>query len=250
MKAFFAKEFIGETFHTFSHQHFLALLIILMIVILMYCNRNNLRQEKVNKIFRYTLAALLILQEISLSVWRVSVGLWEIQTSLPLHLCGIAILCSAVMLVRKQYLIYELVYFWGLGGAVQALLTPDITAFNFPHYRFFQFFLSHGLIIVAALFMTFVEQYRPTWKSIGKTLVVTNLYMAAIAVFNALTGANYLFICWKPETGSLLDILGPWPWYILSLEFVAMISFTVYYLPFAMKDLVSRKKEMGITTAG
>lgn len=250
MKSYFAREFIGEKFQIFSNQHLLALLAIFIIVILLYGNRNNLRQEKVNKTVRYTLAALLLLQELSLNVWRLSTGLWEIQTSLPLHLCGVAILCSAVMLVRKQYLIYELVYFWGLGGALQALLTPDIIDFNFPHYRFFQYFLSHGLIIIAALFMTFVERYRPTWRSIGKTMVVTNLYMVVIAMFNALTGANYLFICQKPESGSLLDILGPWPWYILSLEIVAVISFTIYYLPFALKDVLSRKKGTGRTANG
>jgi hypothetical integral membrane protein (TIGR02206 family) len=131
------------------------------------------------------------------------------------------------------------VFFWGLGGAIQALLTPNIGDYGFPHYRFFQFFVSHGLLIFASLYMTFVTGMRPTHGSIWKVWGLTNAYMVLIAGFNWLTGGNYLFICHKPETGSIMDVMGPWPWYILVLEIVAIISFYIYYLPFALKDFIA-----------
>jgi len=162
--------------------------------------------------------------------------------TLPLHLCGAAVVLSAIMLMNKSYRLYEIIYFWGLGGALQALLQPDIGAFSYPHFRFFQFFVSHGLIVTASIFATFIFHYRPHFKSVFKIFGLTNLYMLFIAVFNYFTDGNYLFICHKPETASLLDFMGPWPWYILSLEMVGLISFMIYYSPFAIADLFKKRK--------
>jgi hypothetical integral membrane protein (TIGR02206 family) len=87
--------------------------------------------------------------------------------------------------------------------------------------------------------MTLVVGYRPTLKSLWKTFLVTNAYMLIIAPINLLLDGNYLFICRPPDTPSLIDYLGPWPWYILSLEIVGLLFFFVFYAPFGIKDLVS-----------
>jgi len=77
------------------------------------------------------------------------------------------------MLVSKNYLVYEFAYFLGIGGALQALFTPDLGIYGYPHYRFFQTFISHGLIFTSAIYMTTVEGFRPTWKSVLRVMVIT-----------------------------------------------------------------------------
>lgn len=239
MQKYFLHHYPYGVFRIFSGAHFLGLLCILLVnVILIYWVRKH-KDESHDKIIRCTLAGLLILQEISLSLWRIYCGTWRAGTSLPLHLCGAAVVLSAIMLINKNYRLYELVYFWGLGGAIQALLQPDIV-YPFPHYRFFQFFVSHGLIVTASLYSTFSFSYRPQFKSIFRVFVITNIYLVFIAIFNFLTDGNYLFICHKPETASIMDYLGPWPWYILILEVVGLVSFFIYYSPFAIKDSLVR----------
>lgn len=237
----FALNYPDHQFQFFSSSHLAALTVLFLVYLSFWYFRNWFRNSKVDQWSRWTIGAVLLLQELSLSVWRWSHGVWEAGTSLPLHLCGMGIVLGSVLMFKRNYLLYELVYFWGLGGAIQALLTPNIGEYGYPHYRYYQFFVSHGVLILASLYMTWVGGMRPTHRSIWKVWGITNVYLLIIASFNWMSNGNYLFICHKPETGSIIDFMGPWPWYILVLELVAIISFYIYYAPFAIKDLVSRR---------
>jgi hypothetical integral membrane protein (TIGR02206 family) len=242
MGQYFLGNFSRGAFELFSASHIMALLIIILINFLIYIFREKIKNDKVDRIFRYTLAGVLIFQEISYNIWHAYIGDWSIGTTLPLHLCGISVVLSAVLLLTKKYSLYEVIFFWGVGGATQALLTPDIGIYGFPHYRFFQFFISHGSIVTACLYATFVFGYRPRLKSIWRAIVALNIYMVFIAALNTITGGNYLFICRKPATASLMDFLGPWPWYILSLEGLGLVIFFIVYIPFAIKDYTNKKR--------
>lgn len=90
---------------------------------------------------------------------------------LPLHVCSALVWVGALGLVMRSYKIYEFMYFMGIGGALQALLTPDLGIYGFPHYRFWQTYLSHGLIVTAAIYMTVVEGFCPTWKSLRRVFL-------------------------------------------------------------------------------
>ncbi|MBS1271928.1 MAG: hypothetical protein MAGBODY4_01064 [Candidatus Marinimicrobia bacterium] len=236
MWPYFSTDYSGNRFGLFSTSHWTALAILLVLYLTLFRFRRYFRGNgSADKTARFIIAFILILQEIVLNIWRFVNGDWSIATSLPLHLCGIAVMLSAIMMYNKNYLLYEITFFWGLGGALQALITPDIGPYGFPHFRYFHFFVSHGTIILASLYMTFVHRYRPHHKSVWKIFVLTNAYAAFIGFFNWITGANYLYICHKPETSSMLDVMGPWPWYLISLEVLALASFYLYYSPFALR---------------
>jgi hypothetical integral membrane protein (TIGR02206 family) len=240
---YFSAHFYNNTFKTFSLSHGAALLVILFINIVMVVWLKKINNKKVNTIFCYVVSIVIVVQEIGRTVWYAAYGIFTFAESLPLNLCGFSIILMPFMLIMKNKTVFELLYFWGLAGATQALLTPDL-AYDFPHWVYFRYFLAHGLIIVGCIYMTFVEKYRPTWKSILKTFIVTNILLGVIAIVNRLTGGNYMFICWKPESGSLLDFLGPWPWYILSLQGVGLVIFVLYYLPFFIMDTIRKMRRV------
>jgi hypothetical integral membrane protein (TIGR02206 family) len=127
-------------------------------------------------------------------------------------------------------------YLMGIGGAIQALATPDLGIYGYPHFRFFQTFLSHGLIVTSAIYMTVVEGFRPTWKSLWRVFVWVNIYAGIVFLINSAIGSNYLFINRKPPTASLLDVLPDWPIYIIFLELIGLLTIFLLYLPFALKD--------------
>ena len=240
MNTFFAKDFPGGPFILFSTQHWIAIgLIILTGLAIIFSQRHA--SEKSRQLVRYVLAALLVINETTWQLWNLFTGQWSIQTMLPFHLCSVLVWLSAYMLVTKNRSIYEFAYLIGIAGALQAVLTPDLGQYAFPHFRYFQVFLSHGIIIIAALYMTLVEGYRPTWHSVKKVAIYGNLYLVAVFLLNLLIGSNYLFVAHKPETASLLDVLPPWPIYILVIEALAAIFILLFYAPFAIKDLKNKR---------
>ena len=53
---------------------------------------------------------------------------WFISSDLPLHMCGFSVFATSYALLTKNQRVFELSYFWGFGGALQAILTPDPTS--------------------------------------------------------------------------------------------------------------------------
>ncbi len=166
------------------------------------------------------------------------VAIWDqpLVTGLPLHICGTGVYLTAALLIWRGDRVYEVVYFWGLAGALQAILTPELP-YDFSHPFTISFFLSHGLILFGLFYATFAFRMRPTWSSIPRVFAITLIFaFAVVAPLNLLLDTNYMYLRGKPTTGSVLDLFGPWPWYIAATAVFTLASFVVYYLPFWLRD--------------
>jgi len=238
MGRFFAGDYPGPAFEFFGVAHLAALAFLLLLNLFLL--RFRFASERTKTAVRWGLALILWGNEIAWHYWNYAVGKWTIQTMLPLQLCSLLVWTGALMLVTKNYRIFEFMYFMGIGGAIQALATPDLGIYGFPHFRFFQTFISHGLIITSAIYMTVVEGFRPTWKSILRVAIWINIYAVIIFFVNRAIGSNYLMINGKPGTPSLLDYLPDWPIYILYMEGIGLATCILLYVPFVVKDLRSR----------
>lgn len=237
MGKYFALIYDGPPFVLFGTAHLIALIIITLFCFSFLYFR-TVWGEKERKVVRWIFAIAIVVNELSLHVWSAYWGIWNIQTMLPLHMCAILIWLSSYMLVTRNYSIYEFVYFMGFGGAMQAVLTPaDAAAYNFPHFRILQTFIAHGLLINIAIYMTVVEGFRPTLQSFKRVFIWTNIYMIPVFLINLAIGSNYLFVAGKPNFPTLLDMLAPWPWYIIELEAIGFAIFFLLYLPFLIRDL-------------
>lgn len=240
MNWFFGPE--GERFIMFSAQHWAALLGVLLMIGLVIGFRKKLRISPWNEAFRLVLSVLMLLLFIALQIWYVRSDQWDVTQSLPLQLSTVAMLLSAVLLMIRNYYLFEFIYFAGIGSALQALFTPVLDV-AFPHFWYFYFFVGHGSIIVTAIYFVAVEQYRPVLRSVGRTMLWLNALLLIILPINLITGANYMFVARKPETVSLLDWLGPWPWYLIPLEIVALVMCLILYVPFVVYDWIIKKRD-------
>jgi hypothetical integral membrane protein (TIGR02206 family) len=212
------------------------------VAVLLFLFRRVLRKKRINFIARFTLFFMLIMSEISLHVWLYWMDAWGYKHSLPLHLSSVTLLLSAVLLLTKRFSLFEFTYFAGVGSALQAMLTPDISEYTFPHYRYVHFFVSHGGTVIANLFIVFVEGFRPTFRSVWKAFLWLNVYVVFIIFVNFFLGGNYMYLAEKPVNPSMLDYLGPWPVYILPLEVITVVTFLLLYVPFWLLALWKKKE--------
>jgi hypothetical integral membrane protein (TIGR02206 family) len=238
MEQFLAGDYPGPAFEFLGIPHLAALAFLALLNLTLI--RFRYASDGKKAAIRWTLALILWINEFAWHYWNYAVGRWTIQTMLPLHLCSLLVWTGAFMLVTKNYRIYEFMYFMGIGGAIQALATPDLGIYGFPHFRFFQTFISHGLIITSAIYMTVVEGFRPTWKSILRVALWINIYAFIVFFVNMAIGSNYLMINRKPDLPSLLDLLPDWPLYILYMEAIGIVTCLLLYMPFAIKDWRNR----------
>jgi hypothetical integral membrane protein (TIGR02206 family) len=239
LSRYFAYDYLGAPFVLFGTWHLVALMVIVLINIAMLGFRRS--SEKTRTIVRWSMAIILWLDEASWHIWNLYWGHWSVA-QLPLHICSLLVWLTGFMLIFKNYRIYEFAYFIGIGGAMQALLTPDAGIYGFPHYRIFQTMISHGLLITSAIYMTTVEGFRPTWKSFWRVVIGLNIYAVLIYPVNLLLGTDFLYINNKPATASLLDALPRWPYYLLFMELLGLVIFLLLYLPFIIRDRRDRVK--------
>lgn len=217
--------FAEGNFEAFSAVHIITLVIILLLCMLLYFFRNFLR----SRLFRYVLADLLLFSELSYQVWLLAFHKWTLENGLPLQLSDLTVLLAAAMLLSKNRILFQFLFFAGIASSAQALLTPDLGSYHFPHYRYFEFFLSHGGVLLACLYMMFSEKLLPSLQYLWYSILAVSLYAFCLFFLNKWLQTNFLYLMKKPEGASLLDVLGPWPWYWISAEAVMIASYFVLY---------------------
>jgi hypothetical integral membrane protein (TIGR02206 family) len=161
--------------------------------------------------------------------------------ALPLQLCDWAVIVLIAALLTRNQFAYELGYFWGLGGTLQGLITPAL-ADGFPTPQFVLFFVQHGGVIAALLYLTLGTGLRPRASSLPWVAIATLLYAIVAGVADWGLGTNYGFLRAKPPGTTLLSLMSSWPWYIPELVAVGILSLMIYYLPFAVADWSRRKR--------
>ena len=150
-----------------------------------------------------------------------------IYGSVPLNLTDLATGAAAYALWSQRHWAFALTYYWGLVLSTQALISPVLTGPDFPDYRFLGFWSIHLLVVWAAIYLTWGRRTRPSWRSYRIAVMVTLAWAAVTFTFNRIAGTDYGFLNGKPSTPSLLDVLGPWPVYLLT---AATLILTVWAL--------------------
>ncbi len=97
---------------------------------------------------------------------------------------------------------------------------------------FFQYYVAHGGIVAAALFLVTGLGRWPRRDAVIKVGAITFVYALLVGAIDAATGANYMYLRSKPASASLLDLFGPWPLYIAWAALLGVALLFILDLPF------------------
>lgn len=233
MMGWFGGSYKEYDFEMFSVSHFVIFAILFVVSTAIFIFREKLKDEKWRRA-EIGIAITLILIESCYHIWMYVNGIWEVSHAIPLELCSLSLILSVILLLTRKKIIYEILLFTALLGASQAIFTPLLN-FEFPHFRYFHFFYTHLMMIWVVLYFTWVHGYKPTIWSIVKLFFFLNVLMPIIMLINKAVDGNYMFLSYKPKSPSLLDLLGPYPWYILSMEFLLITLSLIVWLIFREK---------------
>ena len=231
--------------HPFQAYGAAHLTVIFLTIALPFVLAAIVRRAKSSRLERVIVASLSALLVLNYAVYlilvrNVSVMSWE--QMLPLQLCDWGMVVVIVAMWSGSLRWFEVAYFWGIGGTLQAVLTPNLR-FGFPDFRFFSFFISHSGIIIGVIFLMLTRRYRPRPMSILRVFAWSEFYFVVTFIADGMTGCNYGFLLHKPEAFSILNFLSDWrPLYLVQMHFVALLFFIALYVPFAIVDLVRQKK--------
>ncbi len=221
-----------KNFEPFSTAHLIVISIMILTILLIYMSRNELRRNKTAKqVIRWGIFTILVLSEASYQIWSFVNDVWDPRWHLPLQLCSISSFAILFLLWKPSEARFQIVYFFALIPPFLAILTPDLL-YGTPHYRFFQFFIHHITLVTAVFFYLIVEKYRLKRFAVPKAALSINLLALPISYLNKQIGANYMFLEGPPAAKTPLNWFGEGFWYILNLEIVMVVTFTLTYMPF------------------
>ncbi len=226
-----------HAFRLFGPAHLAVIALTLGLPALFWATARQPGREGYRRVVRYGLAGLLLANWVGYEANRAGVGQFTAAHALPMQLCDWAMFAVIGALVTLRRGVYEVAYFWGLAGTLQAILTPNLQE-GFPSVWFFSFFVAHSGIVVGVLHLTAVERLRPRPWSIVRTMLWSEVYFAAASTVNHLTGANYGFLSHRPAGKSLLDYLSDnQSLYLIELNLLALGFYLALYAPFFLTDL-------------
>jgi len=216
-------------FRLFGPEHLGALAVVALACVLVVASRARMSGSARLR-FGQVLAGALGLYTVY-SYWLVwRAGNLTAEYALPLHLCNVLVLMAIWVLLRPRLAGSELLYYWGVGGSAQALLTPDLQA-GFPSEEFMRFFGGHGLLVVAVVHLVGGMGLEPRPEGMWRAFAWFLVWVGVVGLLDAAFGWNYGYLCQKPQGSSILDHLGPWPWYLAGGIALALGIFWLLSLP-------------------
>ena len=221
--------FSRVTIGSFQHISPIIVALLFSIVFIKYAKRklNSTQQKNTIHIFACVISLIVIV----FHAHKISLGNYNLSTDLPLYLCSLLGIIIPVFTYYRKYWMYEVLLFWIIGGTLQAVLTPDIEL-GFPSFDYFRYWTVHLGLLIIIFYATFVFDMRPKLRSVFKSFLALQIYVIIMVVVNKILGANYFYLNEKPQSASLLDYLGEWPWYIIVGQIIIIPLFLVIYIPF------------------
>ena len=201
-------------FESFGVEHGVLLVLFLAGAVLLVLLGRRHRSRSSSLLTRRVLAIVVVCAAVPNQLYVLWPANFGASSSVPFELCDLAWMTAVWALWTRAPLPTALTYYWGLTLTVQGIVTPSL-GHVFPAPEYFVFWAKHLLVVWSALYLTLGLGLGPTWREYRLAVAATVVWAAVVYAFDEAFDANYGYLAHKPESASLLDAFGPWPFYLL-----------------------------------
>lgn len=223
---------MGSGFESFSTEHFTTLFAF-GIITYIAISKGKAADEPLKSGIGQVFAGLAFASILIEAIVKLAFGSFDILVDLPFFMCDLVAMMLPFIIYSENRKWIGILYFWALAGTMQALITPDVEA-GFPSFHFFRYFIGHACIIIAVLYTVVVKKINIGWGDFLHAIIYAQVYLVIIHMVNQVLNSNYAYTLQKPPGPSILDLMGPWPWYILWGEFLMVFLYLLLLAPFLL----------------
>jgi len=226
----------AEPFTILGTNHGITLLVIALLAVVFPLHYKKKSLKKRERTAYFLGLAILTLEFFKPFIWHHFFDYAWILV-IPIHMCNLSAILIGIFLLTGNKLLYEVAFFWGLGGGIMALVTPTV-AYTFPDSEYMMFFFGHGLLIVVIGYASIALGNRPTISSVKNGIGVSLITLPSIYLINIILGspANYWYLGARPEGENIMNFLPDPPMHIPLTIIIGITLFCFIYLPFWMYD--------------
>lgn len=219
----------------YGRAHLSVLVLLVVAGVLLVRRARRAEPGRVDRALRLAGWALLA-NSVAWTAWGFMPWAWNLDESLPLHYSDALRFLVPVALITQARWAVVITWYWGLTLNMQSVLTPDVNYFVWVPLEFAEYWIAHGAGVLAPVVLVWGLGYRPTWRGYGLAYAATVLWAGIAVTGNALTGANYGYLNRAPAGPSILDLLGPWPQYLLIEAVLIAAVWAAMTLPWVLID--------------
>lgn len=232
MVDFFRRELESDPgLKLFGGLHIALSAFFLILYILLIVNRKRLKAFGHFVAIRRVMAAILFANMAVHYTGRIAIGEWRLEEDLPFHLCFVTnFFMMYILSTDNKHNLYRIIYFFTLIGPLPAIIWPDLHR-TWSGYIFYQFIISHHIMLLFSLYCLFVLGYRTSINGVVMTFFIGNAYVGLMAVFNHFFNTNYVMIGELPaQLYDVYPFLDKMP-AIFWLELVGVLVLITAYVP-------------------
>ena len=215
-----------DRFHAWSGQHYLLMLVTavgaVVAVVWGRHHRGTPRELTVRRAF----AVVSLVVILGMQVYWLTPDVRDVRNSWPLQLSDLADYAAVFALWTRGTRSSAFTYYVGLTLTLMAVVTPALTA-PFPNPQWFGFWIRHIFVVWAAVYLVWGLGLRPTWRTYRTTVAAVLVWAVVAYTFNVVMDTNYGYLVETPSASTPLDLLGPWPWYVLATMALLMAVWAV-----------------------
>jgi len=222
-------------FRAFTWQHVLtsgtAILIMAGVSLLgrRWRRRAPARETALRRVW---VGGVIALAALTITWWLLPAN-FDIQISLPLHVCDLAALLVIPTMLTEIRWMRALLYFWAIGLSTQAFFTPILGA-GVGEMEFWLFWVGHTQIVGSAIYDIVARGFRPRVRDLGVALAISLLYVAIVFPIDWAFGLNYGYVGPAAPEGTIVTALGPWPQRVPIIVTLGCLAIVLAWLPWGV----------------